>query len=259
MLRLILALALFAPVLAAEATVTSIFKDPVTGKITKLDVQGRLEVEVKGSDVPERIPLDETEEITFGFKGDERKPEDAPLRVYLVNGDILNGAPEDGSGEDEEVFLLKGTRYGTVSINVNAVKRVEVVKNVQPNVLPELDPNTPEKDKSDITYFAADGDQPAQTDPGSELVRITKDFCYLYNEDLDEENFAGTKFPWSRLRGVVCHRPAYKPFEKLEAICTLRDSSVLRGALKTWSEGKLTLSHRSARGTPLLPAQRLQV
>jgi hypothetical protein len=243
MLRLILAFALFAPALAAEATITSIFKDPVTGKITKLDTQGRLEVEIKGSEVPERIPLDETEEITFGFKGDERKPEDAPLRVYLVNGDILHGAPEDGPGEDEEVFLLKGTRYGTVSINVNAVKRVEVMKNVQPNVLPELDSNIKESDKGDVTYFAAEGDRPAQTDPGSELVRITKDFCWLYNADLDEENFAGTKFAWSRLRGVVCHRTAYKPYDKLEAICTLRDGSVIRGVIKTWGEAKVTITH----------------
>jgi hypothetical protein len=239
MLRLMLALTLFAPILAADATITSIFKDPVTGKIAKLDTQGRLEVEVKGSDVPERIPLDETEEITFGFKGDERKPEDAPLRVYLVNGDVLHGAPEDGPGEDEEVFLLKGTRYGTVSINVNAVKRVEVVKNVQPNVLPELE----EEADGDVTYFAADGDRPAQTDPGSELVRITRDFCYLYNADLDEENFAGTKFAWSRLRGVVCYRSAYKPYEKLEAICTLRDGSVIRGVMKAWGEAKVTITH----------------
>jgi hypothetical protein len=239
MFRLVFALLLFAPALCADATITSIFKDPVTGKITKLDVQGRLEVQVAGSEVPERIPLDETEEITFGFKGDERKPEDAPLRVYLVNGDILHGAPEDGPADDEEVFQLKGTRFGTVTINNIHVKRIEVVKNVQPNVLPELD----EKAETDVTYFAAEGDNPAQTDPAGELVRIGKDFCWIYNEFLDEDNFAGSKFAWSRLRGVVCLRKPYKPYDKLEAICTLRDGSVMRGVLKAWGEGKLTLHH----------------
>ena len=49
MTRLLLAFALFCPALMAQqATVSSIFKDPVVGKITKLDVQGRLEIEVKG-------------------------------------------------------------------------------------------------------------------------------------------------------------------------------------------------------------------
>lgn len=239
MLRLFLALALFSPALMAEATIRSIFKEPVVGKITKLDVQGRLEVQVQGSEVPERIPLDETEEITLGFKGDERKPEDAPLRVYLVNGDILHGAPEDGPADDEEVFLLRGTRFGTVSINVNSLKRIEVVKNVQPSVLPELDA----KAEKDVTYFAAEGERPAETDPASEIVRITKDFIWLYNEILDDDNFAGTKFAWSRLRGVVCYRTAYKPFDKLEAICTLRDGSVMRGVMKAWGENKLTLEH----------------
>jgi hypothetical protein len=105
--------------------------------------------------------------------------------------------------------------------------------------LPELSAEA----ELDVTYFAPEGDQPAQTDPASELDRVTKDFVWLYNEFLDEDNFAGTKFAWSRLRGVVCFRPAFKPYEKLEAICTLRDGSVLRGVLKAWGEGKLTLEH----------------
>jgi hypothetical protein len=82
MMRLMFALfALLAAPLCAQATVSSIFKDPVTGKVVRLDDQGRLEVEVKGSEVAERIGLDEVEQIVFPHKGDERKPEDAPLRV----------------------------------------------------------------------------------------------------------------------------------------------------------------------------------
>ncbi|MCA8936509.1 MAG: hypothetical protein KDB68_09900, partial [Planctomycetes bacterium] len=71
MTRLLICLFMLAPALTAQqATVSSIFNDPVVGKITKLDVQGRLEIEVKGSDVPQRISLDETEEVAFGHKGD---------------------------------------------------------------------------------------------------------------------------------------------------------------------------------------------
>ena len=239
MTRLLLCLLLLTPCLAAEATITSIFKAPVTGKITKLDVQGRLEVEIKGSDVPERVPLDEVEEITFGFKGDERKPEEAPLRVYLVNGDILHGAAEDGPADDEEVFMLKGTRFGTLAINIQAVKRIEVVRNVQPNVLPDLDA----KADCDVAYFAPEGNQPAQTDPDSELVRVVKDGLWLYNEILDEDNLAGNKFAWARIRGVVCLRGDYRPYDKLMGICTLRDGSVLSGAVKSWGEGKLAIEH----------------
>ncbi|MBZ0136537.1 MAG: NPCBM/NEW2 domain-containing protein [Planctomycetes bacterium] len=238
MIRLMIALALCCPLLTAQqATVSSIFKDPVIGNITKLDVQGRLEVEVKGSDVPERVPLDETEEISFGHKGDERKPEEAPLRVYLVNGDVLHGSPEEGPEDDEEVFVIKGTRFGTLRINIDAVKRIEVVKNVQPNVLPE-----PEE-KKDVTYFASMGDRPAEADPASELVRIVKDGVYLYNEFLDDDNYAGTKFPWSALRGVVCYRSDHTPYTKLLGIFTLRDGSVIRGVVKNWGEGKVTLTH----------------
>ena len=238
MKRLLIAFALLCPALSAQqATVTSIFKDPVQGKITQLDNQGRLEVEVKGSDVPERISLDETEEISFGHKGDERKPEEAPLRVYLVNGDVLHGAPADGPEDDEEIFVIKGTRFGTLRVNIETVKRIEVVNNVQPNVLPEPTENR------DITYFAADGDQPAQSDPAAELVRIVKDGVYLYNEYLDDDNFAGTKFAWSALRGVVCQRPEYTPYSKLLGICTLRDGSVIRGVVKSWGDGKVTLTH----------------
>ena len=235
MIRLLLCALLFAPCIAAEATVTSIFKEPATGKITKLDVQGRLEIEIKGSDVPERIPLDEIEEVSFGFKGDERKPEDSPLRVYLVNGDILHGTPEDGPEDDDEIFMLKGTRFGTLAINVEAVKRIEVVKNVQPNVLPELDADA----KTDVGYL----NDPQETDPSAELVRVVKDGVYIYNEYLDDKNYAGSKYPWSRIRGMVCLRSEYKPYEKLLGICTLRDGSVIRGVVKTWGEGKLTIEH----------------
>lgn len=238
MIRLLIILALVCPAaFAQDARVSSIFKEPVQGKITKLDVQGRLEIEVKGSEVPERIPLDETEEISFGHKGDERKPEESPLRVYLVNGDVLHGAPEEGPADDEDIFVLKGTRFGTVRINVEAVKRLEVVKNVQPNVLPE-----PTEDR-DITFFASVGDKPAEADPASELVRVVKDGVYLYNEYLDDDNFEGTRYAWNSLRGVVCYRGEQKPYDKLMGIFTLRDGSVLRGAIKAWSDGKVTLNH----------------
>jgi hypothetical protein len=238
MVRLLIAFMLFSPALLAQAaTVTSIFKDPVQGRITKLDVQGRIEVEIKGSEVPERIPLDEVEEITFGHKGDERKPETSPLRVYLVNGDVLYGAPDDGPEDDEDYFTLKGTRLGSISIKIDAVKRIEVVRNVQPNTLPE-----PEG-RSDIAFLAADGDNPAEADPGAALVRIVKDGVYLYNEILDGDNYEGTKFAWSRLRGVVCWRGEHSPYMKLLGICTLRDGSVIRGVVKSWGEGKLTITH----------------
>ncbi|MCB9894317.1 MAG: NPCBM/NEW2 domain-containing protein [Planctomycetes bacterium] len=233
MIRLLLCALLFAPCLAAEATVTSIFKDPVSGKIAKLDVQGRLEVEVKGSEVPERIPLDEVEEISFGFKGDERKPEESPLRVYLINGDILHGAPEDGPEDDDEVFLLKGTRFGTLSIKIDAVARIEVVKNVQPNVLPALEAEA----DHDVVYFVD------EKDPAAELVRIVKDGAFIYNEYLDDKNYAGNKFTWAKLRGVVCYRGKYTPYDKLLGICTLRDGSVIRGIVKSWGEGKVTIEH----------------
>lgn len=239
MTRLLLALTLFCPaVFAQQATVSSIFKDPVVGKITKLDVQGRLEVEVKGSEVPERISLDETEEITFGHKGDERKPDESPLRVYLVNGDVLHGAPGENPTDDDEIFVLKGTRFGTLKIDVDTVKRIEVVRNVEPNILPE-----PEKNK-DVVYFAAYDNAPAQTDPSSELVRVVKDGVYLWNEILDgEDNYEGKKYAWNRIRGVVCFRGDYKPYDKLLGISTLRDGSVLRGVIKSWGEGKLTIHH----------------
>ncbi|MCA8918119.1 MAG: NPCBM/NEW2 domain-containing protein [Planctomycetes bacterium] len=238
MTRLLICLFMLAPALTAQqATVSSIFNDPVVGKITKLDVQGRLEIEVKGSDVPQRISLDETEEVAFGHKGDERKPDLSPLRVYLVNGDVLHGAPGDQPADDDELFVLKGTRFGSLRIDIDSVKRIEVVRNVEPNILPE-----PEE-KQDVAYFAASDTQPAQADPSSELVRIVKDGVYLYNSILDGENYDGVKYSWNRLRGVVCYRSNYEPYEKLLGICTLRDGSVLRGVIKSWSEGKVTIHH----------------
>jgi hypothetical protein len=134
----ILVLALLAPVLASQAVITSVFKPPVTGKVVKVDVQGRLEVAVEGSEVPERIPLDEIEEVNFGQQGDERKPADAPLRVYLVNGDVLYGTPDVSPDGDEESFVLRGKRFTDIRIRNDAVSRIEYVANVQPNTLPEL-------------------------------------------------------------------------------------------------------------------------
>lgn len=239
MIRLVFCLLVFAPALVAQATVTSIFKEPATGTITQLDAQGRLEIKLPDSDVPERVPLDEVEEINFGHKGDERKPEDAPLRIYLVNGDILYGVPDNGPPDDDEFFVLRGTRFGELKISVEMVNRVEVVRNVQPNVLPELEADA----RVDVTYFAAEGNTPAQTDPRCDLVRIVKDGAFLYSEILDGDNFDGNRFAWNRLRGVVCYRTEAKPYDKLMGIFTLRDGSVMRGVVKTWGAGKVTFQH----------------
>lgn len=225
--------------LAAEPTVRSIFKEPVTGKIRKLDGQGRLEIEVKGSDVPERIGLDEVEQIAFPNKGDERKPEDAPLRVYLVNGDVLYGTADNAPDKDEDKFILRGTRFGELTLSIQMIKRLEYVPNVQPNVLPELDAGV----SKDVTYFAAVGTKPAQADPASELVRIVKDGAYLYNDILDEDE-AGTKYAWAKLRGVVCHRSRHNPYDKLLGIAMLRDGSILRGPISAWDNGRLVIDHK---------------
>lgn len=240
MTRLLVCLFLLAPALIAqEPTVTSVFKDPVKGAVTKLDVQGRLEIKVQGSEVPERVPLDEVEEIAFPNEADEVKPEDAPLRVYLVNGDVLRGTPTNGPEDDDEKFILKGTRFSDLTIHVQLVKRVEVVSNVRPNVLPELG----EDAEYDVAYFAATEREPEQADPVSELVRIVEDGAYLYNEILHADNYEGSKSAWNRLRGVVCLRDAGTPYDKLMGIFTLRDGSVMRGAIKKWGDGKVVIEH----------------
>jgi hypothetical protein len=240
MIRILLCLLVLAPALAAEATVTSIFQKPAKGKITKLDVQGRVEVKVEGSEVPERIPLDEIEEIGFGHKGDEKKPNEVPLRVYLVNGDVLHGTPDNGPADDEEVFTLRGARYGELQIHIESIKRIECVANVGPNVLPELTA----EEKGDVTYYAERGSEPAQRAPADNLVRVVKDGVYIYNAILDGDNYAGTKFAWDRIRGVVCKRSPYQAYEKLLGIFTLRDGSVIRGKIEGWGDGKIVIEHR---------------
>jgi hypothetical protein len=240
MTRLLLCLLFFTPALAAEATVTSIFQKPARGEIAKLDVQGRIEVKVEGSDVPERVPLDEVEEISFGHKGDEKKPGELPLRVYLVNGDMLHGMPDNGPANDEEVFTLRGSRYGELQIHIDHVSRIESVANVAPNVLPELAADA----TSNVAYFAARGTAPAEADPGSSLVRVVKDGLYLYNSVLDGDNYGGTKFSWDRMRGVVCKRSTPDAYGKLLGIFTLRDGSVLRGPIEGWGDGKIVIEHR---------------
>ncbi|MBX3473555.1 MAG: NPCBM/NEW2 domain-containing protein [Planctomycetes bacterium] len=238
-LAIAMLVALVAAPLAAQPTVRSIFKEPVTGKIRKLDGQGRLEIEVKGSDVPERIGLDEVEQISFGNKGDERKPEDSPLRVYLVNGDVLYGQPDNAPDKDEDKFVLRGARFGELVLSIQMVKRIEFVPNVQPNVLPELEAGVTQ----DVTYFAASGGKPAQTDPAAELVRIVKDGAYIYNEILDDDA-AGTKYLWAKLRGVVCFRSRHNAYDKLLAIAMLRDGSLLRGPISSWEGGKVVIDHK---------------
>lgn len=238
-----LALALIATLIAApliaEPTVRSIFKDPVTGKIKKLDGQGRLEIEVPGSDVPERIGLDEVEQVTFPNKGDERKPDEAPLRVYLVNGDVLYGAPDTAPDKDEDKFVLRSARFGELILSINMVQRLEFVPNVAPNLLPELDAGVTE----DVTYFAAVGGKPAQADPASSLMRIVKEGAWLYNAILDD-NETGALYEWARLRGVVCYRARHNAYDKLLGIAMLRDGSVVRGPISSWQDGKVVIDHK---------------
>lgn len=239
-----LLLVTLAPVLACQATITSVFKPPVTGKVVKVDVQGRLEVAVAGSDVPERIPLDEIEEVNFGQPGDERKPADAPVRVHLINGDVLYGTPDASPDGDEESFILRGKRFTDIRIRNDAIRRIEFVANVQPNTLPELAAD----DKADVVHWAAIGGTPAQVDRGSELVRVAKDGVWLYNATLDGDKYEGVKYDWNRIRGVVCFRPKYKPFDKLMGIFTLRDGTILSGVVNSWGDGKLKLEHPALKG-----------
>lgn len=239
MYRLMICLALFAPTLAAQATVSSVFNDPVTGKITELDVQGRINVDVEDSDVPERVPLDEIEEITFPYEADEVKPDEAPLRVYLVNGDMLRGKASEGPADNDEEFVLSSDRFGELTINVRDVRRLEVVKNVRPDVLPDLQ----DEAESDVTYFAAQDGSPADVGPRSELVRVVNDGLYVYSELLDEENYDGVKYAWDRLRGVVCLRDEHEPHDELMGVFTLRDGSVIRGAIEEWNDGRIGVDH----------------
>lgn len=251
-MRLVLALFALAVVplmVVAEPTVTSILKEPVTGKVRKLDGQGRLEVEVKGSDVAERISLDEVEQVSYPNKADERKPDDAPLRVYLVNGDVLYGAPDNGPKDDEELFVLRSARFGELVISIQMVKRIECVANTQPGVLPELEALTGEKGgkQKDFAYFAPVGNKPGDADPNAQLVRVVKDGMWIYNETLNgtkPEDLAGSHYTWAALRGVVCKRGKHDAYEKLLGIFTLRDGTVLRGPISAWGDGKVMIEHK---------------
>jgi len=229
---------LFAGVLVAQTTVTSIFQEPRSGTVQELDVQGRLVVKLPESDVPARVPLDEIEQITFGHRGDQRNPDEAPLRVYLVNGDVIYGAPDDGPAEDDEMFILRSRRLGELLLSIESVRRIEYVRNVPPNTLPGLE----DGQRRDVVYFAADGQRPAQVDPGSDLERITRDGPYLYNEIIDGDGGA-RRYAWDRIRGIVCFRSPYRPYEGLIGIFTLRDGSTLNGVIRKWGEGRITIRH----------------
>lgn len=232
--------------LLADTRITSVFKPPVTGKIRMLDAQGRLEVVVPGSEVPERVPLDEIEDIVClnkdgePLKGDEPNPTESPLRVCLVNGDVLYGTPDNGPADDDESFILRSPRFGEILISIEMVQRIESVAAAKPNELPPLDA----KQEHDVVYFAAEGNKPAQVDPKSELIRVTKDGVFLYNEILDGDNLEGNRYAWNRLRGVVCYRGVHDAYDKLLGIAVLRDGSVLRGAIRSWTDGKLEVDHK---------------
>jgi hypothetical protein len=163
----------------------------------------------------------------------------APLRVYLVNGDVLHGAPDAGPASEEEVFTLRGPRYGEFQIHIDWVKRIEHVASVAPNVLPELADGA----SDDTAYFAAYGTQPPDVDPDATLVRVVKDGMYIYNAALNGDNFAGVRYGWERMRGVVCKRTPQLPLAGLHGIFTLRDGSTLRGVIKAWGEGKIIVEH----------------
>lgn len=236
-----IALALLAAPLAAAPKVNSIFKAGIEGDIVKLDTQGRLEIKVAGSDVPERVSLDEIEEIVTGFSAMERKPDELPLRLYLVNGDLLYGAPLDGPVNDDEFFKFTSPRLGEVLVNISQVRRLESVRNVKPGVISELDP----KAKYDCAYFAAEGDKREEADPRAELMRVGRDGVNIYNDLINGEKVEGDKYPWSRLRGIVCKRPEFShpDLNKLMAILTLRDGTILRGSVQAWGDGEITLKH----------------
>lgn len=239
--------ALLAAPLAAAPKINSIFKQGVEGDIVRLDQQGRLEIKVAGSDVPERIPLDEIEEISTGFNAIERKPDETPLRLVLLNGDLLYGAPLDGPEGEEELFHFKSSQFGEILVSIENVRRLESVRNVKPGVLPDLEANA----RYDFAYFAAVGDRREEGDPRAQLVRIGKDGVNIYNDLINGQKYEGDRYPWARIRGVVCKRDAYSAPTELTGIFTLRDGSTLRGKVKSWSGGEITLVH------PLLKEVRL--
>jgi hypothetical protein len=226
--------------LAAQATVTSIFQDPAIGEVKQLDDQGRLEVAVSGAEVPQRVPLDEVEQVAFGHLADQRNPDEAPLRVYLINGDVVYGAPDDGPEDDEEYFILRSRRLGELLLNIEHVARIEYVRNVPPDTLP-----APESgQRYDIAYFAARGDNPPDVDSGATLTRVTRRGAYIYNELFDGDNLEGTLSPWANLQGIVRAPQTHRAAEELIGLFTLRDGSMLHGIIRAWGEGSVRIRHR---------------
>lgn len=223
---------LFAAPLLAGAKVSSIFKPTVEGEIVRLDNVNRLEIKIAGSDVPERIGLDEVEEVAFGNTAVERKLEETPLRVLLNNGDLLFGAPLDGPEDNEDLFKLVSPRLGELTIDINTVARIENCATVKPGVLPEIDPK--DKDIRDYLHFEPDGG-----DPRAELMRVTKSGLTVYNALLKADD----KFPWSRVKGIVRKVKAPVPDKSLFGIFTFRDGSVLSARIKAWGGGKIELEH----------------
>lgn len=216
----------------AGAKVSSIFKPVAEGDITRLDDVGRLEIKLANSDVPERIGLDEIEQVVFSNAAVERKPEETPLRLVLSNGDLLYGMALDGPEDNEDIFKFYSPRLGELSIDIAAVARIENSATVKPGVLPEIDPKA--KDVKDYLYFDPDG-----ADPRAELVRVTKAGVTVYNELLKADD----KFPWARIKGIV-RRPKAVPAEKsLFGIFTFRDGSVLSARIKAWGGGKIDVQH----------------
>lgn len=223
----------FTSPLYAGARVNSIFKPPIEGDITRLDNLNRLEIKIAGSEVPERIGLDEVEEISFGQSAVERKKDETPLRVLLTNGDLLYGSPLDGPEDNEDLFKLTSPRLGEITLDINLVARIEVTANVKPGSLPDVDPK--DKDSRDCLHFAPDG-----ADPKAQLMRVTREGLLVYNEILKQDD----KFAWSRVRGIVCKRKPAEAEKALHGIFTLRDGSVLSARIKSWGAGKLELEHR---------------
>ena len=240
-------LAMIAVLCAAGATagptVSSIFREPVKGEIVKLDDQDRLEIKIEGSEVPERIRLDEVVDIDFGVKGDERRADKAPLRIYLVNGDVLYGSTLDGPDGDDELFYVESARLGKIAVSIEHVKRIEVVSNVKPGVLPELEDGA----EHDCAYSVIKGGSRMEADPDAELMRVVKDGLYVYNDllhsEIEEPDFIGERLLWSSLYGIVCNRSKPTAAAELFGIFTLRDGTVVRGVIKKWEGGKVAVKH----------------